>query len=727
RKNEAQAFYKKSVKWGGRIPDPNRPRNSSRLSRPASSAYSSRSAVQSADLPVDKPSPPTSTPPLPASNPIDEPSPPPPPPPPPPSSASNPIDEPSPPTPPPPAALHPVDKPSPPTPTPTPPPASSQSPHRKLPPIKANAINVAIAKHIFPRNVRPPIIPFQPPEPDTHLSDTRQLAYCLGLLQADIEPNDILDPAVRNWVLNTRNEPDERERLRSLATDVIRTFKRDEFKDAKSVTEVVILVSVLEKDDFRYLVKEFYSGIHQSGLLDVHQLEGLARLIQGSRPGDLDSDDLVRVLTLLSTRLRDTHQQSTNHLYQLTLAVSHVLDAMADASVKGLNREKIHEPLTAYLDELKKSSDPYLVYQAAYAYQALLCVPDDESLWQATLRRGGKVIQGVSGLVSAVKGLDLNGFIKGLGKIQEGVAGASDIVRVVKTAYEGAASLGESGQSFFECLQEGLSFNRKCTWYTALRGADTLVRDGSFVEFKKLVCAAPCRRDVAFQWGVCQQLGEVAANPEWNGETRRSAIAFLGEIYRDDAMWGDQTNLKQWILNILTQLTLVSSGETQFAETQLQELGKNGDTKKRELFRLCRENGPGSHPFKTVSSEIGSPSLLDRVQERPYVEGSLRQMRRQRFKEREKVVYIPPQAKAGLQASDNIRFPLLEKVDEFLTSDQQVFLLLGDSGAGKSTFNRELECYLWRTYKKGGTIPLHINLPAIDKPEQDMIPKHLRR
>jgi len=159
----------------------------------------------------------------------------------------------------------------------------------------------------------------------------------------------------------------------------------------------------------------------------------------------------------------------------------------------------------------------------------------------------------------------------------------------------------------------------------------------------------------------------------------------------------------------------------------LQELGKNGDAKKQELYRVCRESGPGSFPFKVVSSEIGSPSLLDRVQEPPDVEGSLRPLRRQRLKEREKVVYIPPQAKAGLHASDEARFPLLEKVDEFLTSDQQVFLLLGDSGAGKSTFNREFECHLWRTYKKGGTIPLHINLPAIDKPEQDMIPKHLRR
>ncbi|KAK3811110.1 MAG: hypothetical protein J3Q66DRAFT_443360 [Benniella sp.] len=657
RKSEAQAFYKKSVKWGGHIPDPNRP---AAPSRPTSAALSTKGALHLTDPPLDNPSPPP----------------------------------------------------------------SDLSPHKQSPTITASA---TMAKHIFPGNVHPPTISFHPPEPDSRLIGTHQLAHCLRLLQADIEPDDILDPPTRAWLLTTKNEQDEQDRLKTLATDVIRTFKRDEFKDAKSVTEVVLLAPVLDREDFRYLVKEFYSGIDQSGLLDVHQLEGLARLIHGAGSGDLDSDDLVKVLTLLSTRLRDTHQQSTHHLYQLTLAVSHVLDAMADASVKGLNREKIHEPLSSYLDELKQSSDPYLVYQAAYACQALLCVPDDESLWQATLRRTGKVIQGVSGLVSAAKELDLNGFLEGLTKIQEGVVGAGEIVRVVKTAYKGAVSLGESGQGFLECLQEGLGFHRKCAWYTALQGADALIRGGSFVEFKRLVCEAPCRRDVAFQWGVCQRLGEIAVNSDWNGEVRRSAIAFLGKIYQDDATWGDQTNVKRWILSILTQLTLVPGGEIQFAETQLQELGKNGDTKKQELYRLCRENGPGSHPFKVFSSEIGSPSLLDRVQERPDVEGNLRQMRRQRLKEREKVVYIPPQAKAGLQASDDVRFPLLEKVDEFLTSEQQVFLLLGDSGAGKSTFNREFECHLWRAYKKGGTIPLHINLPAIDKPEQDMIPKHLRR
>ncbi|KAK3808650.1 MAG: quinon protein alcohol dehydrogenase-like superfamily [Benniella sp.] len=569
---------------------------------------------------------------------------------------------------------------------------SSLSPH------KQETCTATVPKNIFPTNVLPPTIAFNPPEPDSRLNDTRQLACCLGLLQASIEPDDILDIAARNWLQITKNEPDEKERLSTLATDVIRAFKRDEFKNAKSVTEVVFLAPVLENDDFRYLVREFYSGIDQSGLLDVHQLEGLAHLIQSANSGYLDTDDLVKVLTLLSTRLRDTHHQSTTHLYQLTCAVSHVLDAMADANVKGLNREKIHEPLSSYLDGLKESSDPYLVYQAAYAYQALLCVPDDETLWQATLRRTGKVIQGVSGLVSAVKGLDLNGFIEGLENIQKGLAGATEMVQVVKTAYDGAKSLTEGGRVFFDCLKEGLSFSRKCAWYPALRGADTLIRNG-----------------------------EVAANSQWDTETRQGAIVFLCEIYQNDTTWGDQATVKQWIVNILVQLTSLPGSEMQFAEARIQELRKHGDTTKQAFYRTCLEKGSGSHPLRVILPEIASPSLLDRVQERPVVEGSLRQLRRLRLKERGNAVYIPPQAKSSLQSRDEARFPLMEKVNEFLSSEQKVFLLLGDSGAGKSTFNRELECHLWQMYRKTSAIPLYINLPAIDKPEHDMIAKQLRK
>jgi hypothetical protein len=247
-------------------------------------------------------------------------------------------------------------------------------------------------------------------------------------------------------------------------------------------------------------------------------------------------------------------------MHELTLAVSYVLDAMADTKVEGLDRETLHAPLSSYLDALKENTEPYLVYQAAYACQALLCVPDNETLWQVTIRHTGKVVQGVSGLVSAVKGLDLNGFIDGLKDIQQGFAGTSEVVKVVATAFDGVTSLTGSGKEFLDGVKEGFSFKRKCAWYSALRGADTLIRDGEFLSFKELVCEAPCRLDPTFQWGVCQRLGEVAGNQSWDVRTRRSAAAFLGEIYRSDEDWGCQSSVREWILIILRQLSSSAGG-----------------------------------------------------------------------------------------------------------------------------------------------------------------------
>ena len=73
--------------------------------------------------------------------------------------------------------------------------------------------------------------------------------------------------------------------------------------------------------------------------------------------------------------------------------------------------------------------------------------------------------------------------------------------------------------------------------------------------FKKLVCEAPCRHDPAFQWGICQRLGEIAGSPLWDAENRRGAVSFLRDIYCNDLEWGRQVDVKQWILSILMKIS----------------------------------------------------------------------------------------------------------------------------------------------------------------------------
>ncbi len=93
------------------------------------------------------------------------------------------------------------------------------------------------------------------------------------------------------------------------------------------------------------------------------------------------------------------------------------------------------------------------------------------------------------------------------------------------------------------------------------------------------------------------------------------------------------------------------------------------------------------------------------------------------FKETREL-YVEARGKVHLSATDT--FNLLPQVQDFL-KDKHVILLTGNSGAGKTTFNRVLEKQLWDKKKEPDAIPLFISLASMDKPEHDLIPKALKK
>ncbi|KAG0347309.1 hypothetical protein BGZ54_004945, partial [Gamsiella multidivaricata] len=56
-----------------------------------------------------------------------------------------------------------------------------------------------VPEDIFPDDMRQPIVKTVLPEADERLSDTSQLAYCLGLLQVTPSPEDAFEPTTENW------------------------------------------------------------------------------------------------------------------------------------------------------------------------------------------------------------------------------------------------------------------------------------------------------------------------------------------------------------------------------------------------------------------------------------------------------------------------------------------------------------------------------------------------
>ncbi|KAG0001097.1 hypothetical protein BGZ79_005103 [Entomortierella chlamydospora] len=415
-------------------------------------------------------------------------------------------------------------------------------------------VNVSVVGDFFAQDKNPPVIEYKLPRPDERLVNTHQLVYCLGLLKNPPSLGDPHQDSARNWVKATQGNKDEKERLYTMTTKLVSVFIQDVLKGPTAIAEVACIAPFLSMEHFRCLLGHFIGSIDRSTLLDINSVDGLAKLVQDANEGYLKADDLVTILKVLNARLQTIHEQSQDFIYQFVLAVSRVLDAMADCSVKGLDRVTLHEPLSEYINNLKGSSDPHIVYLSAYIFQALECVPDNESPWQATKRRITTVAQGVFSVIKAVKGLDVNEFLNGLGHIEDGLDGVITVMQTLKDGYDQVKELKESGQDLYEALKDGLHFDQKRSWYSALRGIDTVLQDGQLSKFREIVIKARCRRSLMFQWGVCQRLGALAANPAWDTESREDALEFLAEIYQNDAVWGNHIQVKQKILDILLYL-----------------------------------------------------------------------------------------------------------------------------------------------------------------------------
>ncbi|KAG0204571.1 hypothetical protein BGX28_003542 [Mortierella sp. GBA30] len=588
--------------------------------------------------------------------------------------------------------------------------------------------DMPLRKDIFHKDVLASAVRTDLPEVGARVDKTCQLVFCIHLLHKKM-PSDSGIPDVEEMEL----DDDNRERLKALRSDpmaldylhwlaiqIAEEFINHTAMDWETIAEVVLLGPILTRNAYRGLVSCFVSKFdNDKAVLNIEILQGMVQLVQSASPGFLEDDDVVRILNALQVRLKGAHKASKAHLYQLVLAISRLLDVMVEDNVKGLNRTRDHKPLLDILSDLKAEdgkTDPYLKFQVNYAFQTLLYLPDDETRLEATMRYLKSFAVVASGVASVVK-LDPKNVFDAGEHIQARLGKAAE---VVKTAYENARSAWASGGDLQRSIVKRYRSQKKHAWYLALQALTILARGGQFVEFNKAICGEPCRFDRNFQRGVCQLLGEIAVDHLWDVAIRQCAVDFLGELYMNKREWSKHETIKLWIQSTLRRIISMAPLVIEIHASAL-------------LGRLQKEFVTDTQSYHPTSIRLPLPDsspLLSKVLDIPLLEHDLHRLKQRRIKEFEAYrdghpIYIPLQAKESLCPSNETSFPLLERVDEFLASRQQVLLVLGDSGAGKSTFNRHLEHYLWLKYTKEDQIPLHINLPIIDGPEQDLITKQL--
>ncbi|KAG0054888.1 hypothetical protein BGZ89_002532, partial [Linnemannia elongata] len=339
-------------------------------------------------------------------------------------------------------------------------PSTRANEHSHLPPGQHQSI-----AGIFSMNLPKPAIKTNLPRPRDRIERTDQLVYCNTLLLSSqssstsvvtIDDDKALDGSDDNgpkalndqgrlasdlegseraWLQVLKQDPVEQHHLRWLALKVVEEFVKDDIKGSAVIAEAVILGPVLDRSTFRSLLSCFIDRLEKATLLDIGVLQGLVQLVEGATSGYVEDDDLVKTLAVLRRRLAGTHRPSSEHLYQVVLAISRLFDIMINCMVKDVNRTEDHQPLASILTELKDTEDSNLQFQVNYALQALQYVSDNESTLQAVLRFAGGVTMATLGVASISK-LDPTNLFNSLDTLRQAAGQSYEVTKSILEAME---------------------------------------------------------------------------------------------------------------------------------------------------------------------------------------------------------------------------------------------------------------------------------------------------
>ncbi|KAF9089457.1 hypothetical protein BGX29_012043, partial [Mortierella sp. GBA35] len=174
---------------------------------------------------------------------------------------------------------------------------------------------------------------------------------------------------------------------------------------------------------------------------------------------------------------------------------------------------------------------------------------------------------------------------------------------------------------------------------------------------------------------------------------------------------------KRKLLACLEDIEMIEGDQS--SSTLRRRFNHDGDTNKRRK-RDGQQRTEPRDDYSAVNKPHGRPSHFHRVP-------PLQRMKDLRFQDPEDSIYVPLLASS---TPSTVESDLLDRVRDFLLSDDLVMLVQGTPGSGKSTFSRQLERQLWSDLGDHQQyLPLHINLPLafVNNPGNHLIESILRQ
>ncbi|KAF7593184.1 hypothetical protein BBP40_011814 [Aspergillus hancockii] len=320
-------------------------------------------------------------------------------------------------------------------------------------------------------------------------------------LRCPSRPESVEDLAQR-WTAPDRDEK-EGAALRALIQRMVEVFQNE--RKSTYLDEATQLVSVVNEEQYYTLISTFCNAIiehtQDGNILDTKLLEAFAQALRRKGVLSAETASLGSAMDSLSKRLNYATQRSeVKTQYDLIGTLCTVLDAMVDIRVSGLNRQWLHKPLHDQLDMLRKDPEPRLAQAAAYAYEALRGVPDDESPWRTFRRNSWTIIFASATLASAATHLDPRLFIDAAPDLKE-------LLKVLKKMVDAGQQLYEESQNLKDAFVQTIQgLQKQRLWYGALRYCQLLIEARAFKTLKEIIPNMPFCGGEQFWCGLYAQL-----------------------------------------------------------------------------------------------------------------------------------------------------------------------------------------------------------------------------
>jgi hypothetical protein len=483
----------------------------------------------------------------------------------------------------------------------------------------------------------------------------------------------------------------------------------------EEIQELVLLGTIPDETSYIQILQKMVAALNlnHSHLLNVSGVaQGLAVLILHC-PIDLSKQlgILTSILDVFRPRLEKT-QRECNALELITLlrALSTLLDAMVRNGVSGLHRTQLQEPLKALLSKIVQQGDKpeaaEIRYQASYAKEALAHIMNDETSTMAAVRRTFYAGAGIAAVASATTG--------------------------------GVGRLGAVYTHFSEATNFSIPFG----WYTALLYLDNLIESHHWKAFETFSRTSKFSSDVSFLQGLCLRLEHIAAT-QIGPDVQASAVNFLEQLNHSDSeqdkyvailadvvlsrlrKLADPSDAHSYYLlpvwdpiwHLASSNTLLRTVQTRNQRhdniDQIPLLAQHLET--LVAISRCNASNVQSQPLAPLGEiDVLRVKYLEVLAEDEEIKGAL-------------ALYVPPFCTDTAQSDAEPQY-LNDTVNDFLAADQKVLLLLGEAGAGKSTFNHHLARRLWKAYQvdpANQPIPLFISLATLENPNRNLINEFL--